>query len=42
MNYQWAINSRKAEERSIASDDSRNLIIKKTVEFKSETDGDLQ
>ena len=37
-NYQWAINSRKAEERSIASDDSKNMIIRKTVEFRSETE----
>lgn len=40
VNYQWAINSRKAEERSIASDDSRNMIIRKTVEFSSETEVD--
>lgn len=33
-NYKWAINSRQqAEERSIASDDSQNMIIRKTVEF---------
>lgn len=37
-NYQWTINSRRAEERSIASDDSRNMIIRKTVEFSSEAE----